>query len=248
MPRYGKRLSWGYASILWLAILLGAGSIRRWVDSVLAAAPLAPLTLEAPLSSLRSTIDSWTGTDVPVDERVLKVAGTDDHVNRRYSDSRSGASVNFYVGYVARPVNMLGHRPETCYPAHGWVHRSTQEDTLLLADGRQLPCLVHRFQKDDADAADLVVLNYYVLQGRYTAEWTDFWGPAWRRPNLARDPNYYVAQVQVVGSALIPAMFDRAEAAVRQFAALAAPEVEALLPKAANAQGKAHTAAHRITE
>jgi hypothetical protein len=166
---------------------------------------------------------------VPVDERVIKVAGTDQHVHRRYVDEISGAVVYLYVGYTSRPVNMLGHRPDVCYPANGWLFQETREESIAQADGTTLPCLIHRFE-DDSGGSTLVVLNYYVLQGRHTTEWSDFWGPRWRRPNLSRDPNYYVAQVQIVGGAMIPGLSDRAESAVRDFAAIAASTIDNLLP------------------
>jgi len=46
-----------------------------------------------------------------------------------------------------------------------------------------------------------VVLNFYILNGQITADENDFSGPFGRRPNLARDPARYVAQVQI-GSVL----------------------------------------------
>jgi hypothetical protein len=176
------------------------------------------------------TIGPWSGVEVPVDRRVIKVAGTDDHVYRRYVDESTGSSIYLYAGYTSRPVSMLGHRPDICYPANGWISRATREESVVLADGSRVPCLIHHFEEGDS-GAPLVVLNYYVLQGRHTAEWSDFWGPQWRRPNLARDPTYYVAQVQIAGGALIPGMHARAEAAVREFAALAVPPIESLLPQ-----------------
>jgi hypothetical protein len=41
------------------------------------------------------------------------------------------------------------------------------------------------------------VLNYYVLNGRITADEDDFSGVLGRRPNIAGDPARYVAQVQI---------------------------------------------------
>jgi hypothetical protein len=41
------------------------------------------------------------------------------------------------------------------------------------------------------------VLNFYILNGQITADEDDFSGPLGRRPNLARDPARYVAQVQI---------------------------------------------------
>jgi hypothetical protein len=43
----------------------------------------------------------------------------------------------------------------------------------------------------------VVVLSFYVLNGRVTADEGDFSGLFGRRPNIGRDPGRYVAQIQV---------------------------------------------------
>lgn len=220
------------STVFWAVILIAFGGVRRWVDAMLTTPAAAPIVLEHPLSSLPMRIGAWEGHDIPIDANVLRVAGADDHVNRMYQDVRAGAAVNLYLAYTSQPVTMLGHRPDVCYPANGWQHLATEEAEVPLADGKSLQCLIHRFTRDDPHAEGLVVLNYYVLQGRRTREWTDFWGPRWRSPNFARDPNYYVAQVQIAATAMIPAMFDRTNTAVMRFAAAVADEVDALLPPA----------------
>lgn len=218
------------SAVLWVVVLLAFGGARRWIDSVLTAAPAGPIALDKPLSTLPLRLGSWVGNDVPVDPAVMRVSGADDYVNRAYRDERSGMAVNLYVGYTARPVTMLGHRPDICYPANGWLRVSKETGSIGLPRGGELECEIHEFKRDDPHAPSLVVLSYYVLQGRPTTEWTDFWGPRWRQPNFSRDPSYYVAQVQVTATVLLSSMTDRARAAVRRFAADAQAEIHALLP------------------
>jgi hypothetical protein len=43
----------------------------------------------------------------------------------------------------------------------------------------------------------IVVLNFYILNGRITADEKDFSGLLDRKPNIAGDPARYVAQVQI---------------------------------------------------
>jgi hypothetical protein len=43
----------------------------------------------------------------------------------------------------------------------------------------------------------IVVLNFYILNGQITTEEKDFSGLLDRRPNIAGDPARYVAQVQI---------------------------------------------------
>jgi hypothetical protein len=42
-----------------------------------------------------------------------------------------------------------------------------------------------------------VVLNFYILNGQITTEERNFSGLLGRRPNIAGDPAWYVAQVQI---------------------------------------------------
>ncbi len=221
--------------LFWCVILLGVGVGHRWLGRASTAALSTPVSLEKPLATLPTRIGSWKGVDVPVNERVLEVAGNDDYVNRRYFETGSRQVVDFHLAYTARPANMLGHRPGVCYPAHGWTHVATRSERVQLADGAELQCLIHRFSREQPEPEGLVVLNYYVLQGRRTTEWTGFWGPKWRRPNLSRDPNFYVAQVQVTSATMLPTVYDRAEQVVKRFAAEAAPHVSRLLPPAQKA-------------
>lgn len=225
--------------VVWCAILLAVGVLHRWLNrGELEAA--TPMVLERPLSNLAMRIGSWEGMDVPIDQRVLEVAGNDDYVNRRYIDEEAGQFVDFHLAYTARPANMLGHRPSVCYPAQGWRHQEPHKVSVLLADGTAIDCLMHHFVREQPDYEGLVVLNYYVLQGRPTADWTDFWGPKWRRRNLTHDPNFYVAQVQIAVPVMVPALFERGENTVQRFAAIVAPLVRDLLPSGIDRPDEAH--------
>ena len=220
---------WGIV-IFWCIILLAVGFLLRVLGPERAASGESLVRLERPLSELPLVFGSWEGVDVPVDPQVLQVANNDDYVSRRYYDRSTGKFVDFYLAYTARPANMLGHRPSVCYPAQGWQSTEPAEVELTLPNGKRMQCLVHRFSRDLPTPANLVVLNYYVLQGQPTADWTDFWGPKWRRPNFAKDPNFYVAQVQVATPIIVPAMIDRGAALVQQFASEITPLVKSLLP------------------
>ena len=211
-------------------MLLAVGQTRRWLDRLLTAGPATPVVLEQPLSSFPMQLGEWVGIDIPVDERVLKVAGNDDHISRKYAERGSKHVIDLYVAYTARPVNMLGHRPDVCYPAHGWTHVSTAEQQMELRENRELDYLIHEFAREDPLPERLLVLNYYVHQGRHTTQWTDFWGPKWRRPNVSRDPTYYVAQVQIAAGPVTQATLGRASDAVTRFAREAAVGIDALLP------------------
>jgi hypothetical protein len=194
----------------------------------LAVAQLRPyldqrVVLPVPLSHFPIRHAGWTGKDQPLRPEVEKVAGADDYLSRLYSHDQTGEWASLYVPYCGKPRNMLGHRPTVCYPAHGWIHDWTRKDTLALPDGRSIPCLVHRFHQLAPLQGEIVVLNYYILNGVVTNDEDQFAGVGWRLPNIEGNPAYYVAQVQVSSTS---------EAAVRRLAADTAARILDFLPDA----------------
>ncbi len=227
--RYRRR---GWASAVAAVVLLGGGLGQRWLDRLLVAADAVPVALARPLSSLPMQIGPWRGTDVPMSRRVIEVAGNDDQVYRRYVNEETREVVDFYLAFAARPAKMLSHRPQVCYPAHGWAPAGEPRgDRVTTADGTAIECLIHRFARQQPTAEAVVVLNYYIIGGRYATEWTEFWGPRWRLPNLSRDPTVYVAQVQVTCGMSDGSRNASAEDLVKRFAGEIGANVAAMLPR-----------------
>lgn len=216
--------------VFWLIVLLCVGAGQRWLRRSLDSAAAKPVTLDKPLATLPLKIGPWEGVDVSFDARVVERAANDDYVNRRYEDAESRRFVDFFLVYTTSPVTMLGHRPDVCYPAWGWRLVETKQGAFARSNGSTLKCLIHAFTRGAAQNEGLVVLNYYVLRGEYTTEWTDFWGPGRQDRNLWGDPRFYVAQVQIVTPVMLSLLTDRGEETVKRFAAQVADEVEVLLP------------------
>ena len=191
-----KALLWPNWLLAVIALLL-AGIAYRVVASRLQLVVDTPINLPIPLSAFPAQIRDWTGKDVPIRETVQRVAGNDDFVNRLYINKSSGHWVNVYIAYTARPRNMLGHQPQVCYVAGGWVHDNTEQAALITNLGTKIPCLVHRFHRPAPETEEVVVLNFYILNGRIVADEGGFSGVGWRTPNIAGDPARYVAQVQI---------------------------------------------------
>lgn len=179
------------------------------------------IVLPIPLSLFPTTIGAWVGQDKPLSKEVEQIAGNDDYINRLYVDNSGREWVSFYIAYSGRPRTMVGHRPQVCYISAGWVHDATEPAQVGLASGASVPCLVHRFHQPPPRTGDMVVLNYYVLNGITTNNEEDFTGVSWRLPNIQGNPAWYVAQIEISSTS---------EAAVRRFAALTGDEVLARLP------------------
>ncbi len=227
-PRKGSRLL-GMA-FFWLVVLVTVGFGQRWLRRSLETSAATPVKLDRPLASLPLRIGSWEGADVPLDARVAERARNDDFINRRYVDLAGNRFVDLFVAYTASPATMLGHRPDRCYPANGWRLEEVKPEVLKRADGSELPCLIHRFQRDGIQTEGLIVLNYYVLQGQYATDADAFSGPRWRAPNFSRNSRFYVAQIQIVNPIYVTTFFERGEATAKQFAVEIADDIEELLP------------------
>ena len=196
----GKISLW-LAWVLAILLLIASGITYRLVASHFKLVVKAPIALPVPLGSFPTRIGNWVGTDLPIrttTREYMERNFADDFLSRRYINSARNIWADVYIVYCSsRPGGILGHRPRVCYPAHGWVRDGTEQSQFTSQAGRQVDCLVHRFHKPAPAHDQIVVLNFYVLNGQITADENDFSGPFSRRPNIARDPARYVAQVQI---------------------------------------------------
>jgi hypothetical protein len=146
-------------------------------------------------------IGNWVGSDLSIPtttKEYMEKNFADDFLSRRYINDAINAWADVYVVYCSsQPGGILGHQPRVCYPAHGWIHDSTEQSQFTLQTGRQIPCLIHRFHKPAPAYDQTVILNFYILNGQITTEEKDFSGLLGRRPNIAGDPAQYVAEVQI---------------------------------------------------
>ena len=92
---------------------------------------------------------------------------------------------------------MTGHRPRVCYVGSGWIHDSTEQLQTISNNGIAIPCLIHRFHKPAPENTEIIILNYYILNGKLTCDESSFSGVVWRTPNIAANAARYIAQVQI---------------------------------------------------
>ena len=92
---------------------------------------------------------------------------------------------------------MLGHQPRVCYPGNGWIHESTESAQFTTKHGKNVNCLIHRFNKPAPSYAERIILNFYLVNGQLSTNQSGFSGFSGRRFNLARNPARYVAQIQI---------------------------------------------------
>ncbi len=187
--------------IMAILLLISAGISYRVLASHLKLIVDTPIRLAVPLSAFPLKIGNWAGMDLSIPtttKSYMERNFADDFISRRYINIRGNAWADVYIVYCSsRPGGILGHRPRVCYRGSGWIHDGTEQSQFISRAGRQIPFLVHRFHKPAPRHEQTVVLNFYILNGQITADESDFSGPFGRRPNIARDPAQYVAQVQI---------------------------------------------------
>ena len=177
--------------------LLLAGAVYRVTASRIKLVTETPITLPVPLSAFPMQVGGWIGKDVPIPENIQRVAGNDDFLNRLYINKSKNRWVNVYIAYSARPRTMVGHTPQVCYVGGGWIHDSTQISEFTSYSGGKTPCLIHRFHRPAPQTEEIVVLNFYILNGQLTTDESGFTSVGWRTPNIAGSAARYVAQVQI---------------------------------------------------
>ncbi len=201
-----RRRSWGgtpvwFAAVVAVVLLVTAGVAYRAMAARIQGPVLTPVKLPVSLQQVPGQIDGWVGQDIAIPETTemyMRQNFADDYVSRQYVNAKEGLWANLYVVYCSsRPGGILGHEPLKCFPGNGWIHDETVSSQIVSRSGRPINCLVHRFHKPAPAYQQVVVLNFYILNGQITLSEGDFSGFWGRRPNLSGDPARYVAQVQI---------------------------------------------------
>jgi hypothetical protein len=187
--------------ILAVVLLVSAGVTYRILASSLERIFAEPIKLPVPLSTFPLQIGKWLGKDLSIPnttKEYIEKNFADDYFSRRYFNSVTEAWVDVYVVYCSSlPGGVLGHRPRVCYPGYGWIHDSTHTEKFISREGCQIPYLIHRFHRPVPMNDQMVVMNFYVLNGKLTADEKDFSGILGRRVNISGNLAQYVAQVQI---------------------------------------------------
>ena len=196
----GQTSVW-FALVMAILLLVSTGIAYRVSAHKLKVLGNEPVALPVPLSGFPIRIGNWIGSEMPIPattREYMERNYADDYFSRRYVNSADNAWVGVYVVYCStRPGGILGHRTSVCYPANGWLHESTETSQFASQDGRQIDCLVQRFRQPAPAIGEVVVLSFYIRNGRTTATESDSSGLLGRKFNIARDPSRYVAQVQI---------------------------------------------------
>jgi len=180
------------AALLWLGGL-GHRMVIRRADRLMSQKAGFPFAL----SRLALDVEPWQGRDVPLPSFVTNPMKTDAYLCRRYENVLTREAATLFVTVTSQPRTMLGHRPEICYPAVGWIREQTVTASLA-AGGKVIPYLLHCFSTPDVVPRRLAVLAFYVVNGETTIDEGVFRSVRWRAPHAGRGGTCAILQVQVV--------------------------------------------------
>jgi EpsI family protein len=209
-----------------LASGMGYRLLAQYLDRPSDSVPLPRGTLAR---GLPLQIGGWQGKEVPVEESVLQAADCNDYVSRAYV--RRDEPVRLWIAYGVRARDLTPHRPEVCYPGAGWTLDDTRSVELPLGGGRPLECRLYRFSRGGFGSGEMVVLNYYIVDGQYCPDVSLLRSKAARGTSGIR----YMAQVQITSSANGRLTPETAGRSVQAFAADSAQAIRAVMPDAPTA-------------
>lgn len=223
------------SAVLATTLLLGSGAGYRMLAAHYARPSDSVPIPRGTLAELPLVIGSWHGVDQPLDAQIVRATDTDDLINRVYRRYH-GETVALFIGYGVNLRDLAPHRPEVCYPGAGWTLVSTRRARLDVDDESDYPCQIHRFHRGGLVTERVVVLNYYIVDGKACPDVSLLRSRAWHR----RGGPSYAAQVQVVCSAETPV--HKVEELVQDFAAETAPMIRSLIVRAVDESLNAHGA------
>ena len=196
MMESGKYNAWSVMTAVVVAscLMLVFGLTYRVVAAKLnAPVNTTPISPDA-LTRFPLQIGDWTGVDVPMDEAIARATDTDARLNRRYTRRGGFESITFYIASGVKTRDLMPHRPEVCYTGAGWTLMDRRLAKLPLSNSTTLPCNIMQFSRGVLNTQKVVVLDYYLVDGKYCADVSLLRWKACLGSGTVR----YVAQMQIV--------------------------------------------------
>jgi len=158
-------------------------SVRLWITAGLLVGAFLLLhsvghgeavVLHQPLRELPYTLDSWTGTEQPLQERIIRAVGVSDYTNRIYFSPQVGLA-QLYVGYYAsQRTGDTIHSPKNCLPGAGWDPVRSGYIKISISGGREI--IVNEYVIQQGLDKQLV---FYWYQGRGRVIASEYSGKFW---------------------------------------------------------------------
>lgn len=115
------------------------------------------IVVEKNLDNFPYSIGEYVGSDIPVEDSVIRVLDTDAYIFRNYSRN-AGQPITLYIGYYGtKKGGRSTHTPAGCYPGSGWgIIREQRVSVPITLDGRQRAIELNMMLVSKGDARQLV--------------------------------------------------------------------------------------------
>jgi EpsI family protein len=125
-----------------------------------------PVPLRQQFQTFPTEIGAWTGEDVKIDPRVVKILRADQLLLREYRAAGQPPLSLFVAYYQSQRQGATVHSPKHCLPGAGWEPVEAGRMTLPGQGGR--PQVVNRYIVQKG-MDRLLVLYWYQMHGRIIA-------------------------------------------------------------------------------
>jgi len=113
------------------------------------------------LETFPDQLGDWTGTDLSIDDEVLRILGPGDFLLREYENQhRPQPSVNLFLAYF--PTQRAGdtiHSPKNCLPGAGWA--PVENTRITLSSPGHTPFPANRYVIAKGESRELVLYWYW---------------------------------------------------------------------------------------
>jgi hypothetical protein len=101
--------------------------------------------------NLPKVIGPWEGTDNPVDDKTLEVAGAVNHVSRTYKNTETGQVVDVWL-IVGHARDIGRHTPDICYIQQGFAQDGSKQKHRIDLPNEKEPATFYtaRFRREAA--------------------------------------------------------------------------------------------------
>ena len=181
--------------LVMICLLLGAsGALRYWRDFQFASLASQSKESPFPLKEIPPKLGNWRmieGAEVTLDPQIARIAGSSDHVLRKYENAATGEKSTVLVLYGPSQL-VWGHTPEVCYPTSGYkVVEPPRDLEIPNKSGGSPPFREGLYGMFKGGAATYHEAFYSFLNG---GVWTPNMEPRWKQ--FRYNPGMFKIQVE----------------------------------------------------
>ncbi len=168
---------WKWMAVTCTILAISAGG-RFWRDWQFATHFDEESKCQFALSEIPEVMSGWSmipGSEEQLDPEIARIAGSSDHLIRRYKQLKSGETATVLILYGLAP-RVFGHTPEACYPAAGFARERPTTDHKLTIPGSEKTAAYSAGLYSKKGEYSQVVYSF-----RHADEWIPDAGNRWKK-------------------------------------------------------------------